>query len=158
MPEVLERPLGGRVLGIEAGRFARQANGAVAVTCGNTIVLVTACAASEPREDMDFLSLTVDYEESLNAAGKIPGSFVRCEERPGEEAIITARLIDRSLRPLFSRELRHDVQVVATVLSVDQEHDPDVCALIGASAALMLSDVPFSGPISAVHVGYIDGG
>ncbi len=156
MSDVFERSIAGRTLGIQVGKFAQQANGAVAVQYGNTVVLVTACASSEPREGIDFAPLTVDYEERLYAAGKIPGSFIRREGRPTEEAVITSRLIDRSLRPLLSKEFNYDVQVVATVLSVDQENDPDICALIGASAALTLSDIPFFGPISAVHVGYIN--
>ena len=156
MSDVFECSLGGRALGIHVGKFAQQANGAVAVQYGSTVVLVTACTSAEPREGIDFVPLTVDYEERLYAAGKIPGSFIRREGRPTEEAVITSRLIDRSLRPLFSKEFKYDVQVVATVLSVDQENDPDTCALIGASAALTLSNIPFSGPISATHVGYID--
>lgn len=156
MSDVLEHSLAGRLLSIQVGKFAQQADGAVAVRYGNTIVLITACAGSDPREGIDFVPLTVDYEERLYAAGKIPGSFIRREGRPTEEAVITSRLIDRSLRPLLSKEFKYDVQVVATVLSVDQENDPDICALIGASAALTLSDIPFSGPISAVHVGYVD--
>jgi polyribonucleotide nucleotidyltransferase len=156
MSDVFERSVAGRTLSIRVGKFAHQANGAVAVQYGNTVVLVTACSSSEPREGTDFALLTVDYEERLYAAGKIPGSFIRREGRPTEEAVITSRLIDRSLRPLLSKEFNYDVQVVATVLSVDQENDPDVCALIGASAALTLSDIPFSGPISAVHVGYMN--
>jgi len=156
MSDVFERSVAGRTLSIQVGKFARQANGAVAVQFGSTVVLATACSGSEPREGIDFAPLTVDYEERLYAAGKIPGSFIRREGRPTEEAVITSRLIDRSLRPLLSKKFHYDVQVVATVLSVDQENDPDTCALIGASAALTLSDIPFSGPISAVHVGYID--
>ena len=156
MSDVFERSVGDRTLSIQVGKFARQANGAVAVQYGNTVVLATACSGAEPREGIDFTPLTVDYEERLYAAGKIPGSFIRREGRPTEEAVITSRLIDRSLRPLLSKKFHYDVQVVATVLSVDQENDPDICALIGASAALTLSDIPFSGPISAVHVGYID--
>ena len=156
MSDVFERLVAGRTLSIQVGKFARQANGAVAVQYGNTVILVTACLGSEPREGIDFVPLTVDYEERLYAAGKIPGSFIRREGRPTEEAVITSRLIDRSLRPLLSKEFHYDVQIVATVLSVDQENDPDICALIGASAALTLSDTPFFGPISAVHVGYID--
>jgi len=156
MSDVLERPVAGRTLSIQVGKFAQQANSAVAVQYGNTVVLVTVCASSEPREGADFVPLTVDYEERLYAAGKIPGSFIRREGRPSEEAVITSRLVDRSLRPLLSKEFNHDVQVVATVLSVDQENEPDICALIGASAALTLSDIPFSGPIAAVHVGYIN--
>jgi polyribonucleotide nucleotidyltransferase len=156
MSDVFERSVAGKALSIQVGKFAHQANGAVAVQYGNTVVLATACASSEPREGIDFAPLTVDYEERLYAAGKIPGSFIRREGRPTEEAVITSRLIDRSLRPLLSKKFNYDVQVVATVLSVDQENDPDVCALIGASAALTLSDIPFFGPISAVHVGYIN--
>ena len=156
MADVFECSIAGRVLGIQVGKFAQQANGAVAMRYGDTLVLVTACASSEPREGIDFVPLTVDYEERLYAAGKIPGSFIRREGRPTEEAVITDRLIDRSLRPLLSKEFHNDIQVVATVLSVDQENDPDICALIGASAALTLSDIPFFGPISAMHVGYID--
>jgi len=156
MADVFECSIAGRVLGIQVGKFAQQANGAVAMRYGDTLVLVTTCASSEPREGVNFVPLTVDYEERLYAAGKIPGSFIRREGRPTEEAVKTSRLIDRSLRPLFPKEFNYDVQVVATVLSVDQENDPDICALIGASAALTLSDIPFVGPISAMHVGYID--
>jgi len=156
MADVLERVIADRTLSIQVTKFAQQANGAVAVRYGNTVVLVTACVSSEPREGIDFVPLTVDYEERLYAAGKIPGSFIRREGRPTEEAIITSRLIDRSLRPLLSKGFHYDVQVVATVLSVDQENDPDICALIGASAALTLSSIPFYGPIAAIHIGYID--
>ncbi|MHC1578703.1 MAG: polyribonucleotide nucleotidyltransferase [Dehalococcoidia bacterium] len=156
MSDVFERSIAGRTLRIQTGKLAQQANGAVTIQYGNTVILVTACASSEPKEGVDFVLLTIDYEERLYAAGKIPGSFIRREGRPTEEAIITSRLIDRSLRPLLSKEFNYDVQVVATVLSVDQQNDPDVCALIGASAALTLSDIPFFGPIAAVHVGYID--
>jgi len=156
MPDILECLVAGRALRIEVGKFAQQANGAAAVQYGNTLVLVTACTSSEPREGIDFLPLTVDYEERLYAAGKIPGSFIRREGRPTQEAVITSRLIDRSLRPLFPKGFRREIQIVAMVLSVDQENDPDICALTGASAALALSDIPFFGPISAIHVGYID--
>ncbi|MFP3898692.1 MAG: polyribonucleotide nucleotidyltransferase [Dehalococcoidia bacterium] len=157
MSDIVVSPVAGREFGIQVGKFAQQANGAVAVQYGNTVVLVTACSSPEPREGIDFVPLTVDYEERLYAAGKIPGSFIRREGRPTEEAVITCRLIDRALRPLFPKELKHEVQVVAMVLSVDQENEPDICALAGASAALMLSDIPFFGPVSAVHVGYING-
>ena len=156
MSEVFERSVAGRMFSIKAGKFAPQANGAVTVCYGDTVVLITACASTEPREGIDFMPLTVDYEERLYAAGKIPGSFFRREGRPSQEAIITCRLIDRSLRPLLPKGFNYDVQVVATVLSVDQENDPDICALVGASAALTLSDIPFLGPVSAVHVGYIN--
>lgn len=155
MSGVFECLIGDRPLRMQVGKFAQQANGAVAVQYGSTVVLVTACTSSEPREGIDFVPLTVDYEERLYAAGKIPGSFIRREGRPTEEAIITCRVIDRSLRPLFDKTFKYETQIVAMVLSVDQENDPDVCALIGASTALTLSDIPFAGPISAVHVGYI---
>ena len=156
MSDIFECSVGGRALSIQVGKFAQQANGAVTIQYGNTVVVVTACVSSEPREGVNFVPLTVDYEERLYAAGKIPGSFIRREGRPTQEAVITSRLIDRSLRPLLPKEFNYDVQVVAIVLSVDQENDPDICALIGASAALTLSDIPFFGPISAIHVGYID--
>ena len=156
MADIFECSVGGRALSIQVGKFAQQANGAVTIQYGNTVVVVTACVSSEPREGINFVPLTVDYEERLYAVGKIPGSFIRREGRPTQEAVITSRLIDRSLRPLLPKEFYYDVQVVAIVLSVDQENDPDICALIGASAALTLSDIPFFGPISAVHVGYID--
>jgi polyribonucleotide nucleotidyltransferase len=149
--------IGGRNLIIESGVLAGQANGAVTVRYGDTVVLVTACISAEPREGTDFLPLTVDYEERLYAAGKIPGSFFRREGRPSQEAVLTSRLTDRPLRPLFPKSLRNDVQVVVTVLSADQENTPDILAISGASAALCISDVPFSGPVSAVRVGYIDG-
>ena len=156
MSDVFERVIAGKTLSIQVEKLAQQADGAVAVQYGNTVVLVTVCVSSAPREGIDFIPLTVDYEERLYAAGKIPGSFIRREGRPTEEPVITSRLIDRSLRPLLSKEFHNDVQVVATVLSVDQENDPDICALIGASAALTLSSIPFYGPISAIHIGYMD--
>ncbi len=120
------------------------------------MVLVTACISTEPREGQDFLPLTVDYEERLYAAGKIPGSFFRREGRPGQEAVLTSRLTDRPLRPLFAKSLRNDVQVVVTVLSADQENPPDILAICGASAALGISNIPFGGPVAAVRVGYVD--
>jgi len=149
--------IGGRVLSIETGKFAGQANGAVTVSYGETVVLVTACMSRNPRPDVDFLPLTVDYEERLYAAGKIPGSFFRREGRPGEEAILAARLTDRPLRPLFPKGLRRDVQIVVTVLSADQENEPEILSIIGASAALGISDIPFDGPVGATRVGCIDG-
>jgi polyribonucleotide nucleotidyltransferase len=152
-----EEEIGGRVMSIESGRLAEQANGAVTVHYGDTVVLVTTCFSNEAREGTDFVPLTVDYEERLYAAGKIPGSFFRREGRPGQEAVLTSRLTDRPLRPLFAKYLRNDVQVIVTVLSADQENSPDVLAIIGGSAALGISDIPFGGPVSAVRVGYIDG-
>ncbi|MFQ5996039.1 MAG: polyribonucleotide nucleotidyltransferase [Dehalococcoidales bacterium] len=149
--------VGGRNLLIETGKLAGQASGAVTVRYGDTVVLVTVTVADEPREGTDFLPLTVDYEERLYAAGKIPGGFIRREGRPSEEAILACRLVDRPLRPLLPKEWRRDIQIVATVLSADQENDPDILAVIGGSAALAISEVPFAGPVSAVHVGYING-
>jgi len=156
MSDTFERLIAGRTLTIQTGKLAQQANGAVVVRYGDTMVLVPAGAAKEPTAKMGFVPLTVDYEEKLYAAGKIPGSFFRREGRPTEGAIITCRFIDRCLRPLLLKEFNHEMQVIATVLSADKENDPDICALIGASAALTISDIPFSGPVSAVHVGYID--
>jgi polyribonucleotide nucleotidyltransferase len=149
--------LDGRTLTIETGKLAFQAGGAVTVRFGDTIVLVTATASPQAREGVDFFPLTIDYEERLYSAGKIPGNFFRREGRPGTEAVLAARLTDRPLRPLFPKGFRNDVQIIVTVLSADQENDPSTLATIGASAALMISDVPFDGPCSAVRVGYIDG-
>ncbi len=148
--------IGGRPLIIETGALAGQANGAVSVTYGETVVLVTACISTELREGQDFLPLTVDYEERLYAAGKIPGSFFRREGRPGQEAVLTSRLTDRPIRPLFPKTLRNEVQVIVTVLSADQENPPDILAICGASAAVGISDIPFGGPVAAVRVGYVD--
>ncbi len=142
---------------IETGRLAKQANASVLVRYGDTVVLVTATRSEEPREGTDFFPLTVDYEERLYAVGKIPGGFIKREGRPSEKAILSARLIDRPVRPLFPKGYRNDVHVVATVLSVDQDNPQDVIAIIGASSALTLSDIPFQGPIGAVVVGRVDG-
>lgn len=152
-----EIELAGKTIIIEAGRLAEQANGAVQVRCGDTVVLATATASEEPRQGVDFFPLTVDYEEKMYAVGKIPGSFFRREGRPGETAILSARLIDRPLRPLFPKGYRNDVQIIVTVLSVDKENYPDILGLIGASTALMISDIPFAGPVGAVRMGLLDG-
>ncbi len=157
MSETFQRTIADRVLTIEVGKVAGQANGAVTVRYGDTLVLVTACMSRELREGVDFFPLTIDYEERLYAAGKIPGSFFRREGRPSTPAILTDRLTDRPLRPLFPKGMRNDVQVISTVLSADQENDPDVLSLIGASAALSISDIPFDGPIASTRVGFIDG-
>ncbi len=148
--------LGGRTMTIQSGRLAKQAGGAAFVRYGDTVVMVTATASAEPREGIDFFPLTVDYEERLYAVGKIPGGFIKREGRPSEKAILSGRLIDRPIRPLFPKGFRNDVQVIATVQSVDQDSPPDVTAINGASAALTISDIPFNGPIAAVIVGLVD--
>jgi len=149
--------LGGRSLSIETGKLAEQASGAITVRYGDTVVLVTAGVSREPREGVDFLPLTVDYEERLYAAGKIPGGFIRREGRPSEEATLACRLTDRPLRPLFPKTWHNEIQIIITVLSVDHQNDPSVMAVIGGSAALTISEVPFEGPVGAVGVGYING-
>ena len=151
------RNIAGRDLALEVGRLAGQANGAVTVRYGDTMALVTACASKRPREGIDFLPLTVEFEQRLYAAGRIPGSFFRREGRPPEEAILSARLTDRPVRPLFPKSFHHEVQVVITVFSADQENDPDILGIIGASAALSISEMPFEGPIGATRVGHVDG-
>lgn len=142
--------IGGRTLTLETGRMAGQASGAVLIRMGETVLLVTATMAESPREGIDFFPLTCDYEEKLYAAGKIPGGFIRREGRPSEAAVLNSRLIDRPVRPLFPKDFRNDVQVIATVLSVDQDADPATIAIIGASAALTISKIPFQGPLGAV--------
>ena len=157
MAKQVECLVGGRILTIETGELAEQADGAVTVRYGDTVVLVTACISHQVRQGTDFLPLTVDFEERLYAAGKIPGGFIKREGRPSQDATLTMRLTDRSIRPLFPKEIRHDIQVVITVLSADQENDPQVLAITGASAALRLSSIPFAGPLAATRLGYIDG-
>jgi polyribonucleotide nucleotidyltransferase len=147
----------GRPLSIEIGRVAKQADGAALVRYGETVVLVTAVAAKELKLDTDFFPLTVDYQEKTFAAGKIPGGFFKREGRPSEKEILTCRLIDRSIRPLFADGLRCETQVIATVLSADRENDPDVVAMLGASAALHVSDIPFNGPLAGVRIGRVGG-
>lgn len=147
----------GRTLTMETGNLAKQASGAVLVRYGDTVVLVTATAADEPREGVDFFPLTVDYEERLYAVGRIPGGFIKREGRPTERAILGCRLTDRSLRPLFPKGFRNSVHIVSTVLSMDQDCPPEPLSIIGASAALSISKVPFDGPVAAVIVGLIDG-
>src|SRR6266568_2721655 len=151
-----EAVIGGRVMSIETGRVAEQASGAVLVRYGDTVILATVVGSNEPREGIDFFPLTVDVEERMYAAGKIPGGFIKREGRASEHAILACRLADRPLRPLFPKGYRNDVQIVITVLSVDQENDSDVLGIVGASAALSVSDIPCSGPGGAVRVGYID--
>ena len=149
--------LGGRTLTLEFGKYAEQASGATFVRYGDTCVLVTATVAETPRPGIDFFPLSVDFEEKLYSVGHIPGSWNRREGRPAEKAILTSRLIDRPLRPLFPKGMRHDVSVVATVMSVEQDNIPDIPAMIGASAALSISEIPWAGPIGAVNIGYVDG-
>ena len=152
-----ECEVGGRSLIIDTGKLAGQASGAVTVRYGDTVVLVTVCLSNEPREGVDFLPLTIDYEERLYAAGKIPGGFIRREGRPSQEATLASRLTDRPLRPLLPKGWRNDIQLIVTVLSADQENDPDILAVIGSSAVLLMSEIPFECPVSAVHIGYING-
>jgi polyribonucleotide nucleotidyltransferase len=156
MSTTFEATIGNHLVSIETGKLAGQAGGAVTVRSGDTMVLVTATASGAAREGTNFLPLTVDYEERLYAAGKIPGGFFKREGRPTEQAILLCRLTDRSIRPLFDRTLRNDLQVIITALSADQEHYLDILSVIGASAALSISDIPFNGPLGAVRVGYVD--
>ena len=149
--------IGGRPLTIETGRLAKQANGSVQVRFGDTVVLVTACIQTEPRQGLDFFPLTCEYREYQYAAGRIPGGFFKREGRPSEKEIVTCRLMDRPLRPLFPKGFRNETQVIAMVLSADTDNDPDVIALVGASAAFYISDIPFFTPIASVRVGLVDG-
>ena len=148
---------GGRPLVIETGKIAKQANGAVLVRYGDTVVVVAATGTKTPREGVDFFPLTVDFEEKMYAVGKIPGGFIKREGRPAESAILTSRLIDRPIRPMFPDGYHNDVQIVATAVSVDPDNAPDMPAMLGASCALAISDIPFDGPIAGVRVGQIDG-
>ena len=150
-------PFGAEVVTIETGKLAQQAGGAVTVRCGDTMVLAAATMSHDVRLGINFFPLTVDFEERLYAAGRIPGSFFRREGRPTESATLTSRLIDRPLRPLFPHDMRNDVQIIITALSQDEEHQADILSIIGASAALTISDTPFNGPVGAARVGYVDG-
>lgn len=157
MERIFKTELAGRPLSIETGKLAQLASGSALVRYGDTVVLATATMSEKPREGIDFFPLSVDYEEKLYAVGKIPGSFIKREGKPSEKAILTSRVIDRPIRPLFPSDLRNDVTVVATVLSVDQDNSPEVAAMIGASTAISISQIPFNGPIGAVQVGLCDG-
>ena len=158
MELTLTADIGGRPLSIQTGKVAKQASGSAVVQYGETVVLVSVVAANEARPGMDFLPLTVEYQEKIYAAGRIPGNYFRREiGRPSEKETLTARLIDRPIRPLFPKDWRYEIQVIATVLSMDRENDPDILAMIGTSAALEISDIPFAGPIAAVRMGRIDG-
>ncbi|NNK84162.1 MAG: polyribonucleotide nucleotidyltransferase, partial [Desulfobacterales bacterium] len=157
MENLLKTDFGGKTLSIQTGKVAKQASGSVVVQYGETIVLVSVVSAHEERPT-DFLPLTVEYMEKIYAAGRIPGNYFRREiGRPSEKETLTARLIDRPIRPLFPKGYRFETQVIATVLSMDQENDPDILAMIGASAALEISDVPFAGPIACARVGRVEG-
>lgn len=157
MERIFKYDLAGRELEITIGKFAEQANGACMLRYGETVILATATSSKEPREGIDFFPLSVDYEEKLYSVGKIPGGFIKREGRPSEKAILTSRLIDRPIRPLFPEGYRNDVQVLTTVLSVDQDYSPEITAMIGSSVALSISDIPFNGPTASVQVGMIDG-
>ena len=157
MEKIVQTEVGGKPLILRSGKVAKQAGGAVQVQYGDTIVLVTVVAANDEKP-ADFLPLSVEYQEKIYAAGRIPGNYFRREiGRPSEKETLTARLIDRPIRPLFPKKWRYETQVIATVLSMDQENDPDVLAVVGASAALTLSDVHFAGPIACVRVGRLEG-
>ena len=156
MYKTFKMNLAGRDLVIETGKYAQLANGSVLVRYGDTVVLSTATASAEPREGVDFFPLSVDYDERLYAVGKIPGGFIKREGKPSEKAILTARVIDRPIRPLFPKDMRNDVAVINTVLSVDQDNSPEIAAMIGTSAALSISDIPFKGPIGGLVLGLVN--
>ena len=149
--------LAGRPLTVETGKMALLANGSALVRYGDTVVISTATASKEPREGIDFFPLSVDYEEKLYSVGKIPGGFIKREGKPSEKAILTSRVIDRPIRPLFPKDLRNDVVIINTVLSVDQDNSPEIAAMIGTSVALCISDIPFGGPIGGIVLGRVDG-
>ena len=155
--KTFEMSLGGRTLSAEIGRYAPLASGAAMIRYGDTAVLVTVANSKEAREGIDFFPLSVEYQEKLYSVGKIPGGYIKREGRPSEKAILTCRLIDRPIRPLFPKDYHNEVQVVAQVLSVDQENSPEIAAMIGTSVALSIADIPFNGPIGGVNVGLVDG-
>ena len=156
MYRVFEMELAGRKLVVETGKLAQLANGSALVRYGDTVILSTATASATPREGIDFFPLSVDYEERLYSVGKIPGGFIKREGKPSEKAILTSRVIDRPIRPLFPKDLRNDVTVINTVLSVEQDNSPEVAAMIGTSVAISISDIPFNGPIGGVVLGLVD--
>lgn len=155
--QIFKTVIGGREVTVETGRYAEQANGHCIVKCGDTMVMTNVCMSDSPRPGMDFFPLSVDFEEKLYAIGKIPGSFKRREGRGSDKAILTSRLIDRPIRPLFPKGLFNDVTVVCTALSVEPDIPPEVWGMVGSSIALSISDIPFAGPTGAVVVGYVDG-
>src|SRR4030043_1322107 len=157
MNQKLQIDFGGRPFSIETGKVAKQANGSVMVQYGETVVLVTAVTSDKKREGLDFVPLTVNYLEMTYAAGRIPGGFLKREGRPSDHETLISRFIDRPLRPLFPKGFQNEIQVIATVLSADQDNDPAILGMIGASSALSLSDIPFDGPIAGAKVGRIEG-
>ena len=157
MEKIFKTELAGRDLIVETGKLAQFANGSCLIRYGNTVVLSTATASKQPRPGIDFFPLSVDYEEKMYAIGKIPGGFIKREGRPSEKAILTSRVIDRPMRPLFPKDLRNDVAVNNLVLAVDQNASPEIAAMIGSSIAVAISDIPWRGPISGVQLGLIDG-
>src|SRR6266542_4153490 len=157
MAERVEAHVGGKQIIIETGKLAKQADGAVTIQMGETIVFVAAVAATKAKEGQDFFPLTVDYREKAAAAGKFPGGYFKREGRPTEKEILTCRLTDRPIRPLFPKGWYNEVQVQTVVLSADGENDPDILSIVGASAALMVSDIPWAGPLGAVRVGRVNG-
>src|SRR6202020_550569 len=157
MSEKISAALGDKQIIIETGKLAKQADGAVTIQLGETIVIVAAVAATKAKPGQDFFPLTVDYREKAAAVGKFPGGYFKREGRPTEKEILTARMTDRPLRPLFPKGYLYDTQIISILLSADGEHDPDMLSINGASAALMVSDIPFAGPVAAVRVGRIKG-
>ena len=157
MSEKISAPLGDKQIIIETGKLAKQADGAVTVQLGETIVVVAAVAATKAKEGQEFFPLTVDYREKAAAAGKFPGGYFKREGRPTEKEILTSRLTDRPIRPLFPKGMYNEVQVQSIVLSADGENDPDILSIVGASMALMVSDIPWAGPLGAVRVGRVQG-
>ena len=147
----------GRPLVIETGKMAGLANGSVLIRYGETVLLCCATASAKPRDGIDFLPLSVDYDERMYAAGKIPGGYLKREGKPSEKAVLTSRVIDRPIRPLFPKDLRNDVALTLTVMSVDPDCSPEITAMIGASTALAISDIPWNGPIGGVFMGLVDG-
>src|SRR5690348_9004723 len=157
MSEKVSAQIGQSQIIIETGKLAKQADGAVTIQLGETIVLVAAVAASKAKEGQDFFPLTVDYREKAAAAGKFPGGYFKREGRPTEKEILTSRLTDRPIRPLFAKGWYNEVQVQSLLLSADGENEPDILSIVGASAALMVSDIPWDGPLGAVRIGRVDG-
>ena len=155
--KIFKTEIGGREVTVEVGKYAQQANGSCIVRCGDTVVMVNATMSEKPRDGMDFFPLSVDYEEKMYAVGKIPGGFKKREGRASDKAILTSRLIDRPIRPLFPKGLFNDVTVIATALSVDVNISPEPFAMLGSSIALSISDIPFAGPTGSVTVGLVDG-